>query len=73
MGVLRKGPLREGLRAAAPLRDEDTRGLVTAERAVAPFAIEFGGDPDREEDGRREAGGVARPLVRGGAVVAMNV
>lgn len=68
-----EGPFKEGLRAAVPFKDEDTRGVLTAERAVAPFVMEFGGELAREDDVRRELGGVARPP-RGGevAVLAIN-
>lgn len=68
VGVCRTGPFKDGLRPGTPFKDEDTRGDVTAERAVAPFVIEFGGG---EAGARRELGGVARP-VRGVVVVAIS-
>lgn len=71
VGVCRIGPFKDALRPGAPFKDEDTRGDVTAERAVAPFVIEFGGELAGEAGVRRELGGVARP-VRGEVVVAIS-
>ena len=67
-----EGPFKEGLRAVVPFKDEDTRGVLTAERAVAPFVIEFGGELARGDDVRREFGGVARPARGGEVAVAIN-
>lgn len=74
MGDCRTAPFNEGLRAGVLLREEDTRGELTAERAVAPFVIEFGGEVAGDIGARRELGGVARPAARGGevAVLAIN-
>jgi len=65
-------PFTDGRRVTEELREEETRGALAAERAVAPFAIEFGGETETEEEVRREDefGGVARP--GGEAMVAMN-
>src|ERR1700692_900588 len=69
VGLFAVGPLTDGRRATDEFREEETRGALTAERAVAPFEMEFGGEIETE-DVRRDDGGVARPG-REGAVVAM--
>jgi hypothetical protein len=63
-------PFTDGRRATGELKEE-TRGLLAAERAVAPFAMEFGGETETKVEVRceDEFGGVARP--GGEAVVAM--
>lgn len=51
-------PFRDARRAGG-VKDDETRG-ETAERAVAPLAMDEGGWVDDTEDERREAGGAAR-------------
>lgn len=50
-------------------KDEETLGVLTADLAVAPLAIEFGGEVEVVDDVRREVGGVARPGRGGGVLV----
>lgn len=71
VGLFRVGLFTDGRRVVEEFKDEETRGALTAERAVAPLAIEFGGELETDEDVRREDGGVARPGRDGGEVVAM--
>lgn len=64
-------PLDEGLRVTGDVKEADTRG-ETADRAVAPLAIDEGAADVLEEeieDDRRGTGGAARD----GAVVAMGI
>jgi hypothetical protein len=69
-GLFDVRPFTDGRRATGEFREE-TRGLLAAERAVTPFAMELGGETETEDEVRREDefGGVARP--GGEAVVAM--
>ena len=60
----------DGRRVTEEFKDEETRGALTAERAVAPLVIATGGEL---EDVLRRIGGVARPGRAGGAVVAILV
>lgn len=71
--LLRVGLFMDGRRVAEEFKDEETRGALTADRAVAPFAMDPGGELEAVEDVLRRAGGVARPGRAGGAVVAMLV
>lgn len=70
VGSFGVGLFTDGRRDIDEFKEDDTRGELTAERAVAPLAIELGGDVDVVEDRRREVGGVALPG-RGVAVVAI--
>ena len=71
VGLLDVGPLTEGRRVTDEFNEEETRGALAAERAVAPFAMEFGGEVEGEEGERRADGGVALPG-RDDVVVAMK-
>lgn len=64
VGVLRVGLLTDGLRARDEAKEEEVRDPETAERAVAPFAIEFEDPFASGEEVRRGGRG-------GGAVVAI--
>lgn len=61
MGLFDVGLFTDGRRATDEFSEEETRGELAAERAVAPFAMEFGGEGETEEGVRRDDGGVARP------------
>ena len=63
VGLLDVEPLTDGRRVTDEFNEEETRGALAAERAVAPFAMEFGGEAEGEEGERRADGGVALEVV----------
>jgi hypothetical protein len=60
-GLFVVGPFTEGRRVTDEFKEEETRGALAAERAVAPFVIEFVGEIEADEEVRRDEGVVDRP------------